>query len=169
MKVYHIRKVGNESLEEGYIGISSDLEKRWDDHDRLAYINKTSPKRLYPVYHAMRKYETEKIVIFEGSEEECRKLEYELRPNPNMGWNLAVGGSHNGGCTWKGKKRPEHSEAMKKKGFQEGNNAGNVCIYAGGFIFPSIKKAMEVLKCDRKTIYNRCRNDKFKLYSADIE
>lgn len=73
-------------------------------------------------------------IIFEGSRQECFKLEKELRPTKGIGWNNAVGGSHgwrNGFShsdetkeklknAWTCERRaaashsrPEHSEKMK--------------------------------------------------------
>lgn len=157
MYLYHIRRKGME-LSEGYIGVTTNSTRRFDQHLRDAK-NKNRRNRNYHLYNAIRKYEDiEFVVIQEGTEEEILQMEFTLRPEPNMGWNQAVGGSHNGGCTWKGKKRPEHSEAMKSKGFQKGNTQGSYHpIVAEGVVFNNKKEASVALGINPKTIYNRCK------------
>lgn len=157
MYLYHIRRVGM-STEEGYIGITTDTTKRFSQHLRDSK-NKNRRNRNYHLYNALRKYEdVEFVVLEEGDDEYIKNREFELRPLPDIGWNQAVGGSHNGGCTWKGKKRPEHSEAMKKKGFQKGNTIGSYRpIMAEGVVWDNKKVASEALGINPKTIYNRCK------------
>jgi predicted GIY-YIG superfamily endonuclease len=157
MYLYHIKRPGM-SLKEGYIGITVNTTKRFAQHLRDTK-NRNRHNRNYHLYNAMRKYEDiEFVILKEGEFEYVRKLEYKLRPLPSIGWNQAVGGSHNGGCTWKGKKRPEHSEAMKVKGFQKGNSQGSEHpILAAGFVFKNKKEASRILGVNAKTIYNRCK------------
>lgn len=157
MYLYHIRRKGM-GTEEGYIGITVDTTKRFAQHLRDTK-NRNRHNRNYHLYNALRKYDDiEFVVLEEGDDEYIRQREYELRPEPNLGWNQAVGGSHNGGCTWKGKERPEHSEAMKVKGFQLGNKEGSHHpIMAEGRIFDNKRLASEVLGINPKTIYNRCK------------
>lgn len=87
--VYHIALPGwPESA--GYIGIAADPEQRWKQHERDAHA-KISPLE---VHHQMREHKGEYIkeVIFEGTREQCLELEFELRPEWNMGWNTRPGG-----------------------------------------------------------------------------
>lgn len=157
MFLYHIRRHGMDTTE-GYIGITTDTTRRFSQHQRDAN-NKNRRNRNYHLYNALRKYDDiEFVILAEGTEEVIMQMEYDLRPEPNIGWNQAVGGSHNGGNTWKGKRRPEHSEAMKVKGFQKGNTQGSRHpIMAEGKIFENKKIASEVLGINPKTIYNRCK------------
>lgn len=157
MYLYHIRREGM-PIEEGYIGVTTDTTRRFAQHLRDAH-NRNRKNRNYHLYNALRLYgDIEFVILEEGEDEYILQKEYELRPEPNIGWNQAVGGSHNGGNTWKGKKRPEHSEAMKVKGFQKGNLQGTYHpIMAEGQIFDNKKVASEVLGINPKTIYNRCK------------
>ena len=146
------------TLSEGYIGVTTNTTKRFSQHARDSK-NKNRQNRNYHLYNAMRKYEDiEFVILEEGEDSYILNKELELRPLPNIGWNQAVGGSHNGGCIWKGKERPEHSEKMKLKGFQVGNKEGSYHpILAEGQIFDNKKIASEILGINPKTIYNRCK------------
>lgn len=157
MFLYHIRRKGM-TCEEGYIGVTTNTSKRFSQHVRDSK-NKNRHNRNYHLYNALRKYDDiEFVILEEGEDSYILNREYELRPLPNIGWNQAVGGSHNGGCTWKGQKRPEHSELMKSKGFQKGNTVGSSHpIMADGKIFENKRVASEELGINPKTIYNRCK------------
>jgi hypothetical protein len=48
-------------------------------------------------------------ILFEGSREECFAYEFTLRPNPNIGWNRAVGGAQGWRIGF------SHSEETKSK------------------------------------------------------
>lgn len=153
MYLYHIRRPGMDTTE-GYIGITTNTTRRFSQHTREKRMG-----RNIHLYNALRKYEDiEFVILEEGEEEYIRQREHELRPEPNMGWNHAIGGSHNGGNVWKGKKRPEHSEAMKTKGFQKGNAQGSYHpVMAEGQVFDNKKLASNALGINPKTIYNRCK------------
>lgn len=80
-------------LTEGYIGYTSrSVEERWKGH-----LKESSRARNlnYPVYNAMRKYgDTIKVTtLVEGSEEYCLELEFKMRPERKIGWNLQMGGN----------------------------------------------------------------------------
>lgn len=71
----------------GYIGVSIDPERRKAEHIKYDKNGNVHLRR------ALDKYcDVEWNIIFEGSDEECYALEKELRPRPNMGWNVAAGG-----------------------------------------------------------------------------
>lgn len=158
MFVYHIRKVGNENLSEGYVGVTVDVEARLYGHKKDAKTQRRGKELAELVLG-----EHEVVIIMEGSREDCLLKEKQLRPLAGIGLNIAAGGSQRGGCAWAGKKRPEHAEKMRLA--LKGNAHGNKSVYAGGFIFESRRLASETLKVDYKTIYNRMRNDKFKDFS----
>lgn len=80
-------------LKEGYIGYTSrTVEERWKGH-----IKESSRARNlnYPVYNAMRKYgeAIQVTTLVEGPEEYCLELEFKLRPERKIGWNLQMGGN----------------------------------------------------------------------------
>lgn len=157
MYLYHIRRKGMDTSE-GYIGITVNATKRFAQHQRDTK-NRNRHNRNYHLYNALRLYDDiEFVILEEGEDEYIMNREYELRPDPNIGWNQAVGGSHNGGNAFKGKKRPEHSELMKVKGFQKGNSEGSYHpIMAEGIVFDNKRLASEALGINAKTIYNRCK------------
>ena len=85
--VYHIKLPGM-TLDQGYIGVSQQPRERWANHKR--------GKEGFPVQRAISKHR--KLVQFViiaalPTREEALWLEFTLRPQPNIGWNLAVGGS----------------------------------------------------------------------------
>ncbi len=60
---------------EGYVGVTVNIasRKRW--------------------HHWARGYGLQMAPLFEGTRQECLRLEYELRPRDGIGWNVARGGS----------------------------------------------------------------------------
>jgi len=92
--VYHIRRSKNDSTSVGYIGVAKNFKRRRFEHlDRLAagkHCNK----------HLTRENEKGKglanrhfaIVKEDLSEMAAYELERNLRPSPNMGWNIRKGG-----------------------------------------------------------------------------
>lgn len=159
--VYHVR-LKDHNLEEGYIGITTDFKSRKSQHKHRAFKQKSE----YRVYCAMRKYWDELIwdIIFEGTYEECRVKEKELRPRVLMGWNTVEGGQE-AHKTQLGKKRPEHSKWAKINGFKKGNTFNHKAVYCNGFIFCNMEIAAKALNINRKTIYNRIKNNKFENFS----
>lgn len=115
MKVYHVRRESNFSLDDGYIGITKrEIEERFREHKR-------DPGNPH-FRNALNKYND--IIIeelYDGSENACKELEFHLRPLENMGWNKNPGG----GCPivrygkehhLYGKKRnPETVEKIRQK------------------------------------------------------
>jgi len=103
--VYHL--TNDYDINDGYVGVTRNLEYRLKRHSKT----KTW------------KYDR---VLFRGPEPECYVLENKLRPEPYMGWNVAIGGQ--GGYSSyteernkrismanKGvKKSAEHIEKMRK-------------------------------------------------------
>ena len=83
--VYHIRDK-NMSIEEGYVGVTKNLESRFYDHTNSKYI----------VGKAIRKhnlsFEDMHVIVSFENEEDAYKYEAELRPKSKMGWNLSFGG-----------------------------------------------------------------------------
>ena len=59
----------------GWVGVSEDPEARWYGIRTI----KKAPKASL-------------VILYEGTREECLKKEYQLRPSPRIGWNIARGG-----------------------------------------------------------------------------
>lgn len=98
--VYWIRL--NEHVDkntEGYIGITYQFEKRWEQHNRAV----REGSNLH-VHNAIRKYGDLIIheVIHECTYEEAIQLEFQYRPQNNIGWNMATGGA----CALTSRKQP---------------------------------------------------------------
>lgn len=80
--VYHIGRPGM-SIDEGYIGISNNPERRWKAH----------LKADSRVGRAIRKYKDAVMTVIKvTTEERALEIEEQLRPEENLGWNLAQGG-----------------------------------------------------------------------------
>lgn len=83
--LYHIcREQDKYNLSEGYIGVSNKPSRRWSSGGY-----KDNPH----LSNALKKYtDIIKYVIKVGTEKECLTNERLLRPERNMGWNIAKGG-----------------------------------------------------------------------------
>lgn len=109
--VYWLRLPIHSSRDDGYIGISNQPHKRFKQHKQ----RKTNPH----LTNAFAKYDNITMdILFEGTKDECKELERQLRPRAEMGWNIVPGGGMP--PSWKGRKRrPEtvaaRSAAMKGK------------------------------------------------------
>lgn len=74
---------------QGYVGVSNDFSKRIRQHKNLKKIS----NKLQEIYQEHSWENLVKSIIFEGTKEECLKAEMELRPSPNVGWNVSIGGT----------------------------------------------------------------------------
>jgi hypothetical protein len=82
--VYHISDSWD--LKYGYIGVTNNLERRWLNHEKSKYtIGKHIQDNGWSFDDNMR-------IVYSGDENECYKMEYNLRPEPFMGLNEAAGG-----------------------------------------------------------------------------
>lgn len=88
MYVYWVHlKEHKDYYTEGYIGISKNPKNRYKHH-RLGHSNPV-------ITEAFKKYGKENIqltILYEAETEVCKKIEKDLRPKRNIGWNLEVGG-----------------------------------------------------------------------------
>jgi hypothetical protein len=65
------------NINKGYIGVTNNYERRFSEHGDRFYSDISNIKP---------------VILFESTLELCLKLENYLRPLPNMGWNIAIGG-----------------------------------------------------------------------------
>ena len=110
-KVYWIH-LPEHHLSEGYIGISENVERRFQQHK--GEDRKSSNPHLKS---AFEKYgdRVKMVVLFEGERKDCLKVEKELRPEKGMGWNVIEGGGDPPKVDWTGKTHnPEAIEKIKK-------------------------------------------------------
>ena len=112
---------------QGYIGVSKDLKKRWNDHAK-----RTNNAHLL---HAIKKYGWDSLVkevVLVADEAYCLMIEAKLRAEDKIGWNIIKGGGMPpkvGGWN-KGRKIPqEELDNIRAKGF--GFKKGNVTWNTG--------------------------------------
>jgi len=85
--VYWIRRKEHKNIsKEGYVGVSIHPEKRFKEHRRKSSRCQLVNRKL------VRHDDCDMFLIFEGNRDDCLKIEALLRPEPNIGWNLAEGG-----------------------------------------------------------------------------
>jgi hypothetical protein len=83
--VYHISD--SQNLNNGYIGVTNNLKRRWNSHIKSQYkIGLHIRQNFWSFGENMK-------VVFSGTEKECYELEITLRPSPNIGLNESAGGS----------------------------------------------------------------------------
>lgn len=116
--VYWIRASHHTDMfSEGYIGFTSrSVQDRFEDHK----IDASTPSRCkYPVRNAIRKYADKIVVetIVEGDTEYCLHIEEKLRPDCNIGWNIAKGGGKP--PSNKGKQRSAEARLKASETMQE--------------------------------------------------
>jgi hypothetical protein len=105
--VYWIHKPEDKNMfTEGYVGFTSKtVQSRYKTHGALVKSGS-----IYPIHCAIRKYGDSLVIetLIEGSSEYCLDMERELRPSPNIGWNISIGG----GAPMLGMK---HTDELKEK------------------------------------------------------
>jgi predicted GIY-YIG superfamily endonuclease len=96
------------TLQEGYVGVSTNPKKRFNQHRWQSQIQNHRNPHLQS---AIGKYgEKLSLTVLEYSDKEtCYEREAELRPDRNIGWNIATGGQ--GGDVLS----DEQKEELKKK------------------------------------------------------
>ncbi len=119
-KLYHIcRERDKFDYSKGYIGVSFHPSKRWEHHrnrNENPHLRNALDKYTDIIYY----------VFMEGYEDYCYKIEQDLRPVCNTGWNINIGGSKppspKGTSHCIGKIRPDqrrknfkHTQATKDK------------------------------------------------------
>lgn len=101
---------------EGYVGVSTDPKNRVAKHIRNAQrgVHENS-HLLNAIVKSGNTIIQDTVAV--GSEEYCYKLESKLRPQKDIGWNIAEGGSKPPNC--KGRVSPfknhKHTEEEKQK------------------------------------------------------
>lgn len=112
-RVYWIRrKTHSDIFGDGYVGITSNIKQRWERHRKHQSEN-------VHLERALKAYDDILFeVIFEGSREHCEEIEYYLRPNKNMGWNVAEGGNippSAKGRQWSSQHRDNYLKSIREK------------------------------------------------------
>ena len=91
--VYWIRKVEHTNIyTEGYVGVSTNVKRRWREHITEARANRHPNSFLCNV---INKYYPDNLIfeiVYLSNEDNCYIYEEMLRPEINTGWNLRSGG-----------------------------------------------------------------------------
>jgi len=122
--VYWIRNKNHTNIrEEGYVGVTLDLDRRLQRH-KLAAVSGNHCNLNLANALISEEYEVERI--FEGSEDDCYLKELELRPEWKIGWNIVPGGGRSSGRAF-GMMMPlefrmKASERMRGNKLAAGNN-----------------------------------------------
>lgn len=128
--VYHIAL--NTNLNEGYVGVTCKPALRFSQH---GWQRKSSNQHLR---NAFRKYEGQiqcRVIATDLDREGAELVEAMLRPEPNIGWNIAAGGGIP--PSPKGRPRsPEHCAAISKAKLGELNP-----MYGKRILFSEQQKA----------------------------
>lgn len=94
--VYWIRDTSHTDIKvDGYVGISIDVESRWDTHKVSANNGTHYNSVLSSEIRDNKNLIWE--VVWRGPIALCAKLEKHWRPKCNIGWNIAAGGISNAG------------------------------------------------------------------------
>ena len=93
---------------EGYVGVTTNMKKRWREHINKVNNKSHSNQYLSNVFskHSDIYYE----IIFQGPLEGCYQIEEYYRHSINIGWNLRRGGEHSSGMAGK-----KHSKESRKR------------------------------------------------------
>ena len=98
--VYHVKLPGM-GLDEGYVGITNNPQRRWSAHTTKNNTNNLLKNKLNKYSDIVQR----EILDVCETRHEALWLERTLRPFPNIGWNIQAGG---GPCS-------DMSEQTKKK------------------------------------------------------
>ena len=82
----------NNLLNQGYIGVSRNPEKRLKDHHYLIQNHWHENPHLLRAFEK-NKNEVVQTILLIGEEKYCYEIETKLRPNKQIGWNIAEGGN----------------------------------------------------------------------------
>ena len=91
--VYWIRKLEHTNIyTEGYVGVSTNVERRWREHITEARANRHPNSFLC---NAINEHYPDNLIfeiVYLSNENNCYNYEEMLRPKTNIGWNLHSGG-----------------------------------------------------------------------------
>lgn len=86
--VYWIRCADHtDMMTQGYVGVSMDAERRWGEHQKS--------RQNQHFKFAIQKYGWDNLIktqLLISTEDYCLEIERKLRPEKNIGWNIAAGG-----------------------------------------------------------------------------
>lgn len=145
---------------QGYIGVTSNVVKRFIAHKHSARASKDDCPVLA---RAIRKYNDALIytVLVKGTKEYCYLLENLLRPQRYVGWNVAKGGENSSGHTGhKHSSDAKYKMSVAKVGTKNYNHIGVWITPEGSF--EDSRSAGVANKVSRTTIQDRCHSPRVK-------
>ena len=149
--VYWIRKVEHTNIyTEGYVGVSTNVERRWREHITEARANRHPNSFLCNVIN--KHYPDNLIfeIVYLSNENNCYNYEEMLRPETNIGWNLRSGGPV-GKMSEEGRKAMSARTLGKKLTEKEKERRRyNSYVKLNGFI--SKQKYRELMQIKSKTV-----------------
>ena len=130
--VYWIRKVEHTNIyTEGYVGVSTNVERRWREHITEARANRHPNSFLC---NAINEHYPDSLIfeiVYLSNEDNCYNYEEMLRPKTNIGWNLRSGGPI-GKMSEEGRKAISNKTLGKKLTEKEKENE-NVLLSSGRY------------------------------------
>lgn len=100
-----------------YVGVTNDPKNRWKGHSR----SKHKIGKILREYGFT--YENNMKIIFMGDPSQCYKMENTLRPEPNIGLNVAVGG-HSGYTSYSKERNLKISKSLMGRPNTWGHKSG---------------------------------------------
>ena len=166
--VYWIRKVEHTNIyTEGYVGVSTNVERRWREHITEARANRHPNSFLCNVIN--KHYPDNLIfeIVYLSNEDNCYNYEEMLRSETNIGWNLRSGGPV-GKITEEGRKAISAKALGKKLTEKEKERRRyNSYIKLNGFI--SKQKYKELMQIKSKIVPEKYRElEIFSINTAEI-
>ena len=166
--VYWIRKAEHTNIyTEGYVGVSTNIERRWREHVTEARANRHPNSFLRNVIN--KHYPDNLIfeIVYLSNEDNCYNYEEMLRPETNIGWNLRSGGPV-GKMSEEGRKAMSTRTLGKKLTEKEKERRRyNRYIKLNGFI--SKQKYKELIQLNNKVIPEKYRKlEIFSINTAEV-
>jgi predicted GIY-YIG superfamily endonuclease len=144
--IYHIRyKEDNNNIDKGYIGLTNNPKKRKAEHFSALNLNVHKNYKLQKAFNE-RPDDIEFIIYKEFKKRnEASLLEETIRPLPNIGWNIAVGGER------------EYTERFKQKIYNIENEFIDENLLQEMFVFKNCKFSIlnKIMRILFKNIINR--------------
>ena len=166
--VYWIRKVEHTDIyTEGYVGVSTNIERRWREHITEARANRHPNSFLCNVINEHYPDSLIFEIVYLSNEDNCYNYGEMLRPETNIGWNLRSGGPV-GKITEEGRKAISAKNLGKNLTEKEKERRRyNRYIKLNGFI--SKQKYKELIQLNNKVIPEKYRKlEVFSINTAEI-
>ena len=166
--VYWIRKVEHTNIyTEGYVGVSTNVERRWRELITEARANRHPNSFLC---NAINEHYPDNLIfeiVYLSNEDNCYNYEEMLRPETSIGWNLRSGGPV-GKMSEEGRKAISNKTLGKKLTEKEKENRRyNKYVKLNGFI--SKQKYKELMGISNRAVPERYRELKiFSINTAEI-